>query len=72
MAGKTILYVEDNEVNQVLMQGMLAHRPAIHLRLAAMPEDGLAMATAQPPDLVLLDIMMPGIDGYEEIGRAHV
>jgi signal transduction histidine kinase len=60
-----VLYIEDNEVNQVLMQGMLAHRPAIHLRLAGMPEDGLAMATAQPPDLVLLDIQLPVMDGFE-------
>ena len=60
-----VLYIEDNEVNQVLMQGMLAHRPAIHLRLAALPGDGLAMAAAQPPDLVLLDIQLPVMDGFE-------
>jgi CheY-like chemotaxis protein len=32
---RDVLYIEDNEVNQVLMEGMLAHRPAIGLRLAA-------------------------------------
>ena len=47
------------------MQGMLAHRPVIDLRLADRPEVGLAMALAQPPDLVLLDIQLPGIDGFE-------
>jgi PAS domain S-box-containing protein len=66
LAGRhDVLYIEDNEVNQVLMQGMLAHRPAIALRLAALPEEGVAMALAQPPDLVLLDIQLPGIDGFE-------
>lgn len=66
-----VLYIEDNEVNQLLMQGMLAHRPAIDLRLAAWPEDGLAMALEQPPDLVLLDIQLPGIDGFEVLRLMH-
>jgi len=62
---RSVLYIEDNEVNQVLMEGMLAHRPAITLRLAGLPHDGVAMAVQQPPDLVLLDIQLPEIDGFE-------
>ena len=64
-----VLYIEDNEVNQLLMEGMLAHRPAVHLRMAALPQAGLDMALARTPDLVLLDIQLPGIDGYEVLRR---
>ncbi len=64
-----VLYIEDNEVNQLLMQGMLAHRPAITLHLAALPEAGVSMALAKPPDLVLLDIQLPGMDGFEVLRR---
>lgn len=62
---KRVLYVEDNAVNQLVMQGMLAHRPQITLQLADSADSGLAMASAEPPDLVLLDIHLPGASGYE-------
>ncbi len=64
-----VLYIEDNEVNRLLMQGMLAQRPGLELQLAALPEEGLAMARSAPPALVLLDIQLPGIDGFEVLAR---
>ncbi len=64
-----VLYIEDNDVNQVLMAGMLAHRPGIALVMSAWPEEGLAMAQREPPDLILLDIQLPGIDGFEVLRR---
>ncbi len=64
-----VLYIEDNEVNLLLMEGMLAQRGGVQLRVAGLPEQGLALAQAQPPDLVLLDIQLPGIDGFEVLRR---
>lgn len=68
----SVLYIEDNEVNQVLMAGMLAHRPAIQLRMAGLPEEGLALALAAPPDLLLLDIQLPGMDGFEVLRQLRL
>jgi CheY-like chemotaxis protein len=62
---RSVLYIEDNEVNQILMQGMLAQRPGLQLHLASLPETGLAIARETRPALVLLDIQLPGIDGFE-------
>ena len=66
---RSVLYIEDNPVNQLLMEGMLAQRPGLRLLLASLPEEGLSMAAQSQPDLVLLDIQLPGIDGFEVLRR---
>ena len=66
---RRVLYIEDNEVNRVLMEGMLARLGGIHLELAELPEQGLALAEREPPHLVLLDIQLPGIDGFDVLRR---
>ncbi|EGJ09524.1 PAS-domain containing protein [Rubrivivax benzoatilyticus] len=66
---RTLLYVEDNAVNQMLMEAMLARRPELELLLADDAESGLALALAARPALVLLDIQLPDADGFELLRR---
>jgi CheY-like chemotaxis protein/anti-sigma regulatory factor (Ser/Thr protein kinase) len=65
----TVLYIEDNAVNVLLMEAMLAQQTRLRMLSAETPETGLQMACAQRPDLILLDIQLPGIDGYEVLRR---
>jgi CheY-like chemotaxis protein len=58
-----ILLIEDNVQNRYLVNYLLTHRGHAMLN-AENGEDGLAMALAEQPDLVLLDIQLPGMDGY--------
>jgi putative two-component system response regulator len=59
-----ILIVDDERNNRELLQIMLASEGHV-LSTAASGEQALAMVTLEPFDLILLDIMMPGIDGYQ-------
>jgi sigma-B regulation protein RsbU (phosphoserine phosphatase) len=60
--------VDDNEPNRDLLARRLA-REGHHVRLAADGREGLASLEAEPADLVLLDVRMPGLDGYEVLRR---
>ncbi|MDH5325366.1 MAG: transporter substrate-binding domain-containing protein [Gammaproteobacteria bacterium] len=62
---KTILYIEDNPSNVILMQEIFRIQKNIHLLCANTPSQGLELAQAQRPDLILLDINLPEMDGYE-------
>ena len=67
----TVLCIEDNLANQRLISHILARRPVIDLIAATHPEEGIALAERALPDLILLDINLPGMDGYEVIKRLH-
>jgi CheY-like chemotaxis protein len=60
-----VLYVEDNPANMELMEEILKARPHIHFLKAQSGLQGLEMARQFLPDLILLDINLPGIGGYE-------
>ena len=66
---RTVLYIEDNPVNMLLMEAMLAHVPGLRVITAPLPGLGLQMARDERPDLILLDIQLPGMDGYEVLRR---
>jgi PAS domain S-box-containing protein len=60
-----VLYIEDNRSNVRLMERVLERRPGVRLLHAPTGEDGMSMAQAQRPDLILLDLHLPDISGEE-------
>lgn len=63
-----VLVVEDNALNLKLVRDVLEHA-GYDVGSAATGELGVDAAAAQPPDLVLLDLQLPGIDGHETLRR---
>jgi two-component system cell cycle response regulator DivK len=63
-----ILIVEDNPRNLKLLRDVLTHVGYRTLE-AGTAEDGLELARAERPDLVLMDVQLPGMDGVEALGR---
>ncbi|UCH53372.1 MAG: response regulator [Pseudomonadota bacterium] len=68
MSKETILIVEDNARNRKLLRDVLSHH-GYQVLEANSGEEGLALATAQRPQLVMMDIQLPGIDGVETLRR---
>lgn len=65
---KRILVIEDHEENRRLLRDLLTS-VGYELIEAVTGEEGLTSAEAQVPDLILMDIQLPGIDGYETTRR---
>jgi two-component system cell cycle response regulator DivK len=65
---KRILVVEDTEDNRRILRDMLTNA-GFELIEAADGESGVSMATAHRPDLILMDIQLPILDGYEATRR---
>jgi two-component system, cell cycle response regulator DivK len=66
--GHRILLIEDNERNRYLAAFLLRNRGHAVLEAVDGPE-GIALAERERPDLILLDIQLPGLDGYEVARR---
>lgn len=60
-----VLYVDDEELNRLLMLALLELRPGLALELAVDGASGLAAARAAPPDLLLLDMRLPDMSGLQ-------
>lgn len=61
----TVLYIEDNKPNRLMMEAVLATLPGVSFMVAHNGRDGLIVAQQQRPDVILLDIRLPDISGFE-------
>ncbi|MHB8120800.1 MAG: PAS domain S-box protein [Desulfuromonadaceae bacterium] len=61
----TVLYVEDNPANLMLVEDIIARRPEIRLLSALDGKSGIELARASLPDVILMDIHLPGISGID-------
>ena len=68
MAGELILIVEDNEKNAKLVRDVLQFKGYRTLE-AATAGDGIALARSERPDLILMDIQLPDMDGITAVER---
>ena len=66
---RTVLYVEDNPASLMLMERIVQRVDGLALISAHNAELALALAEARQPDLIVMDINLPGIDGVEAMKR---
>lgn len=62
---KRVLYVDDKPSNQKLMEQVLARFPQLELNVVGLAVQGLYLARSTTPDLIILDVNLPGVTGYE-------
>lgn len=68
-APRTILYIEDDRSSLYLVEAILKQMPNYNLISAIRPEQGLDLACQYVPDLILLDINLPGMNGYQVLDK---
>ena len=68
---RTLLYVEDNPANLMLVEDLVARRPDIRLLSAMDGNRGVEIARASLPDVILMDINLPGISGVQALKILH-
>jgi PAS domain S-box-containing protein len=68
---RTLLYVEDNRANMELVEQLIARRPDMQLYGAEDAMRGIALAREHQPEVILLDINLPGISGLQALKILH-
>jgi len=66
MANFTVLIVEDNEINAIVLREILEEN-TFEVLNSVTAEDGISMARLHHPDLIFMDIQLPGMDGFEAL-----
>jgi signal transduction histidine kinase/CheY-like chemotaxis protein len=66
---RSILYIEDNPANLDLVERIFTTLPNVTLLSAQTPHAGLELAATRRPDLIVLDITLPGMSGYDLLAR---
>ena len=67
MALRTLLYVEDNPANLMLIEHIIEEHPQISMLSARDGNQGIALARTYLPDVILMDINLPGMSGYDAL-----
>jgi CheY-like chemotaxis protein len=64
---RTLLYIEDNPANLKLVEQIIARHPDIHLLTAVDGTKGIEIARVSKPDVILMDINLPDLNGFEAL-----
>ncbi len=67
-ASRKVLYIEDDRISITLLDAMIQNIPGTQLFTAEAAEEGLEIACRELPDIIFMDIELPGIDGITALG----